>query len=498
MKDIILIRTSTYRQEVEEQMKETIEFQKHFSNNEYTVIGGKGASAIKLDEQYLFNLNQVYAAIENGDIECVYAWSVDRIGRNEEVLMHFKNFLIKHGINLRVKNPSLELMDANGKVNNGVEVAFALYAVMAKQEMQTKQDRFQRTKKANKKEGKFNGGKVMYGYKVVDHFFEVDDEDTAKNVRWIFDTYINQPVSVRWLAKKALEKGWFTNSLDTVEAFVNRMLKNKAYAGQHPYPAIVSEETFEEAKQKLADFRILPKVKYTETPYYLQGIIFDDTENETHRMRVKKSEVAYMSYTEAFSLSINNVDSLVVQVLNEVLQSINYNTLNEAIQERLTALQMRLSAIDGEIENVSRKEDELEERYYVDGTVKNFNGLMAKLRMKAATLQNEKSDIAIEVERLKKQVVTNDVDIYTLNDEQRREMVMKYVNRVYAKKLDKWQSRIAIEMGLLQTSATVIYDRKTKQYRLAQSPTWNDIKIVRDIKGRKRDFSKKKKTETNE
>ena len=90
MKDIILIRTSTLRQDVDEQLKETIEFQSSISKNETIVVGGKGASAIKLDEQYLYNINRVYNLIEEGDIECVYAWSVDRIGRNRNFLCSSK------------------------------------------------------------------------------------------------------------------------------------------------------------------------------------------------------------------------------------------------------------------------------------------------------------------------------------------------------------------------------------------------------------------------
>lgn len=93
MKNIILIRTSTVKQEVESQKKETIEYAKSFGAENIVIIGGVGASAIKLDDQYLFNIQQVYKLIDEGDVQLrnttwsrrlfvFYLYNIEKYGYN--------------------------------------------------------------------------------------------------------------------------------------------------------------------------------------------------------------------------------------------------------------------------------------------------------------------------------------------------------------------------------------------------------------------------------
>ena len=222
MRNIVLIRTSTVKQEVETQKREVIEYASSYGAENIVVIGGAGASAIKLDDQYIFNLQQVYAELEKGDVQCIYAWSIDRIGRNEEVLMQFKNHLIKHNVQLRIKNPTLYLFDEDGKVNSGMEIAFSLFATMAKQEMEVKQERFRRSKARNRIEGKYNGGRILFGYTVDETNHFIVDEVEGRKVYDIFYRYATQPVSIRYLAKEYIANGTFTISQRNVEKCLKR------------------------------------------------------------------------------------------------------------------------------------------------------------------------------------------------------------------------------------------------------------------------------------
>ena len=98
IKALIIIRTSTKKQEVDSQNYEIVNYVKSigYTDDEIVVVGTKAASAIKLDDRYKENMNKVYATINsNPSIECVYAWGLDRIGRNEELMVGFKNFLIQ-------------------------------------------------------------------------------------------------------------------------------------------------------------------------------------------------------------------------------------------------------------------------------------------------------------------------------------------------------------------------------------------------------------------
>ena len=210
MEDIIaIIRTSTERQEIETQRKELLEFIKNdgIDESRVRVIGEAGASAIKLDDEYRRNIEKVYEAVDGGGIKCVYAWALDRIGRNEQVMFGFKQYLIDHKVNLKIVNPSLVLLNADGSVNSGMEIAFSLYVTMAKQEMEQKQARFKRGKKRNVEQGRFNGGpRPLFGYKKNENGYVVPDPIESEIVITMFTLYSTGRYSGKALSDEIFER----------------------------------------------------------------------------------------------------------------------------------------------------------------------------------------------------------------------------------------------------------------------------------------------------
>lgn len=269
-KIIALIRTSTEKQEVESQKRELIEYilKDGINEDDIIIVGQKGASAIKLDEAYKRNLNIVYKHIDEGNISAVYAWHLDRIGRNEEVLMNFKYKLIDNKVQLVIKNPSLRLLDEDGSVNAGMEMAFSLFATMAKQEMETKAKRFERAKRRNAEQMKFNGGKVHFGYMVDDEGKIVVNEDEAALVRLIFDLYLSGDYSTTKLAIELQKRGYTIRGKKVTLHFVTNMLKSTAFIGYTIYN-----------KYEVIDGRKTGKILYTQKRIYPQ-IISEDKFNE--------------------------------------------------------------------------------------------------------------------------------------------------------------------------------------------------------------------------
>lgn len=263
---LAIIRTSTERQEVETQRKELLEFIKKdgVDTKQVTVIGEAGASAIKLDERYKRNLEKVYSIIDQGGVKCVYAWALDRIGRNEEVMFRFKQYLIDHQVNLKIVNPSLVLLNVDGSVNSGMEIAFSLYVTMAKQEMEQKKARFKRGKKRNYETGRFNGGtRPIFGYRVNDDGYVVPDPEESEMIVTLYELYSTGNYSY-----KALERELF-------ERFGKRMrhehigfyLMNPTYCGKssdiyasgRKYPAVISEELYLKCKEVAGRNKIIDK-----------------------------------------------------------------------------------------------------------------------------------------------------------------------------------------------------------------------------------------------
>lgn len=254
MKAICLIRTSTDRQRIEEQRAEVLQMAHAdgYTDSDIEIIGKCGASAIKLDDAYLKNLNELYRRIESGDVAVVYAWAIDRIGRDEVVLMQLKNTLIRHKIQLVIKNPSLTLLNPDGTVNSGVEIAFSLFSTMAKQEMEQKKQRFHRGKKQNAENGKFNGGTVPFGYTLDERGFYILHPTEAEAVKLGFELMASNRYTVSTLTQELRARGVMYNGRLITYQFVAAMLKNTAYKGMRNkyafnkvYPRIVSDELFE-------------------------------------------------------------------------------------------------------------------------------------------------------------------------------------------------------------------------------------------------------------
>ena len=261
-KVIAIIRTSTDKQEVDSQKQEVVSLvlSDGYTEEEIEIVGGAGASAIKLDEAYLANINKVYELIEAGGIESVYAWGIDRIGRNEEVLMQFKNRLINKKVQLVIKNPSLRLLNNDGSVNSGVEIAFSLFSTMAKQEMETKKARFHRGKKRNAESGKFNGGTVPFGYTLNDDGYYIPFEEEANSVKMAFELMASDKYSVSTLTEELRARGVIFNNRLITYQFVVAILKNTSYIGYRnkyafnkKYPRLVSDELFNKVQEVLAN-----------------------------------------------------------------------------------------------------------------------------------------------------------------------------------------------------------------------------------------------------
>lgn len=248
MKALLVLRVSTESQEIESQKAELIPFaaQYGYKESDLVYVEAIGASAIKLDQKYMDMANKVKELILAGGIDCVFVWEISRLGRNEVILMDFKEFFIKHKVQFICKTPSLKLLDDDGNVNTGTELAFSLFATMAKQEMQEKKSRFARAKRSMAKKGQYIGGNTRpYGYSTEGIEFVVN-EDEAKIIRLIFELYSTGQYSGQTLAKELQERGYNFNDRQVVRIFAN-----KAYTGEPVgelgvhYPQIISKELFD-------------------------------------------------------------------------------------------------------------------------------------------------------------------------------------------------------------------------------------------------------------
>lgn len=244
MKALVMVRASTEAQSIEDQHNEMLKFCQDEGYDDIVFVEDKGASAIKLNDQYRLMIDQVKEEIaRDSSIRCFAVWELSRAFRNELVFQEVKMFLVERRVQFLVKNPYLKLLNPDGSVNNGMEVAVTLMATLAKQEMELKKERFHRAKSAMWNQGKFIGGTVKFGYRVDDDGYIVFDEEKAKLVRMVFDMYATGKYSVRSLYDELIERGY-----DISFYYVNNIISDRAYIDS-PYPQMVSQELWDRCEE---------------------------------------------------------------------------------------------------------------------------------------------------------------------------------------------------------------------------------------------------------
>lgn len=496
MKAIVIIRTSTVRQEIESQKQEVISWAKEhgWQERDLIVIGDAGASAIKLDDLYLKNMAEIEKHILSGNIGCVFAWAIDRIGRNEEILMKFKNLLIANKVQLMTKNPSLTLLNADGTVNNGMDLAFSLFATMAKQEMQQKKERFKRAKDYKKLEGKLPQGKPIKGYRLgKDRKIEID-EVQAELVKGVFNDYLNgDNESLNSIHEKYVAKGLFEPVLSKYrnagKTRVWDMLKSPSYCGEPKtrrrkvtkmvngveiteyvettitYPAIIEKEVYDAVQEKLKGRKAMPKKDHKHI-YYAKGLIRCGVCG--HSMKVISPDKTYCCKEvkgHTMNISVNVVDYIVWEIAKGWINYYTYDNWGKArkgYQEKLDEAKFNLDAVLSEVERLKDKKKKINNRYYseaneggklmdeetFDGLIMAVNEDLKELEKKSLKYQNTITSYTSLISDIGISPLQNPYKLEALSDAERVEVIKKVIKAV---KVERYENKASYKITVEPT-----------------------------------------------
>lgn len=462
-KAILLARVSTVKQEIVTQKNELVEYAlaDGWKQRDLIIIEGVGASAIKLNDIYLQEMEQLYKTIEENEIGAVYAWEISRIGRNEEILMKFKNFLIERGIQLVIKNPSLRLLNNDGSINNGVELAFSLYATMSKQEALVRKERFNRARERNKAENKYNGGKIKLGYKLDNTKHFIVDEEKAKIVRDIFKWYVDG-MSLKKIFERLVEIGIYKSLLNfnTGGKRVGVLLKDRAYIGEN-FPPIVDEDTFNKAQDRMENRH---KWHSSKNIFFCKGLIKDTATNATLCAR-SATLVYYVRHkVHCISLNINTMDfialwsaDLFLSHLNALQAENNVHTYDITIKENKTLIEAKKRQIEEHTKTIQRSIEMniAQPKYY------------PKEKMEQTIRSNEK-----QIDIIQKQIVDLETDnqrmqnwmdgnrqfintIYDYSDEKKFELIKDVIDRIEVTELEKHRFDIVVYSNSIINGQTI-------------------------------------------
>jgi DNA invertase Pin-like site-specific DNA recombinase len=206
-KILVFLRVSTEAQELDTQRNEMRDFVKSMGYTDVIYVEGKGAAAIKINDEYISMYEEVKSYIDRKEISAVAVWHVNRLARDEEWFVKFKKLFIENKIQFIIKNPTLCLLNEDGSVNAGSELALSLFSTMSSQDMEEKKAKFKRAKAERARKGMYNGGtNKKFGYKVVNKYF-VEDETEGAIVKLIFQLYSTGEYSTYSLANELNSRG---------------------------------------------------------------------------------------------------------------------------------------------------------------------------------------------------------------------------------------------------------------------------------------------------
>ena len=250
MKALIWTRVSTERQEVDSQIKETIEYAKSLGVgfDEFVVMSRVGASAYKANALYLQMIDELKERLSTDkDIKAVVVWHLNRLARNDKYAVDIKNYLIENGIQLYVREPNLKLLNNDGTVNEGAEMIFNVFAVMSKQQVTELKAKSHRAKVRDKALHKYIGGRIPFGY-MIDENRLVVPSDKADIIRELFDLYGTGEWSYIRIAKEFNERyglNWDKHNMRAI-------LMNRNYYNDTMFPPIITKAQFDKAAQQRA------------------------------------------------------------------------------------------------------------------------------------------------------------------------------------------------------------------------------------------------------
>ncbi|MDX1950285.1 MAG: recombinase family protein, partial [Rickettsiales bacterium] len=234
-------------------------------------------------------LKRLFADIENGLINIVVVYKIDRLSRSLVDFVKMVEFFDKHNVSFVSVTQSFNTQNSMGRLMLNVLLSFAQF------EREVTAERIRDKVAASKKKGMWMGGPVPLGYDVKNRKLIINIEE-AEIVQKIFNRYL-QTSSVITILRELNKAGYTTKSYvsqsnkfhkgkefskNTVWKILNNPVytgkishKGEIYEGEHQ--AIIDEKTWNLA-QNQAQGKIANKQRTsikTQNTTLLKGLMFD-------------------------------------------------------------------------------------------------------------------------------------------------------------------------------------------------------------------------------
>lgn len=449
---IIFIRVSTVQQDYERQRLDLIKYAKTKGYKDYIIISHK-ESAIKLKEAERQGIEDLKQEIErDSSIDAIFVHEISRLSRREDVLHSIKTYLIEHKINLYLFDKDYQLLNKDGSINEQTELLFTLYSYFAQQEMKWKKLRMNSGKERLKKENKFVGGKLLFGFSTTKDNVIIPNEKQLNIVKWIFDTYLNTDISLRQLGIECQKRGIIkTTNKRSASSWLKFMVTNTGYCGEHlyyKYPAVIPKEYIERAKKKMNGATRLPR--YTDNVYYCKSILYNVDNKKNYIANL--TDAKYATREPHHQLDINLMDSFIWDLTKNNYYPLHVRVhdtnVHKELDDELAVIEMKLTTVNNRLEQLSKELTKINTLYVKERLSEDEYETMYNDNIKNKTILSDSKRL-LEQSRLtilsKKESALNRtglINIETLtsglDDKQIYDLIHQAINKVYISKKDDY------------------------------------------------------------
>lgn len=431
-KAILLVRVSTERQDFDIQEEEIYQLalKDGFCDDQIIPITEK-ESGYNLKEEERRGLKRMKEEIEKGDVSSVYIWEASRLARSVAVGSSILDYLEEHKVQLILKAPSLKLLNDDLTLNSANRVMIILLITFAEEENRIRKLRMERTRVANSKKGKWNGGtNIMYGYKLDDNNYFVINEGEADVVKTIYELYAKTDMGQELIRRELLSRGIeisqdkirkiLTRKCYTGEPYVSKVWdqKNKKYKDGYTItlPQIISEELYEKAMEKKK--RVNSSCIRKETYYFARNLLKCPVCGYAYvGFKTAKSYlcIAYKHDNKDIPKCHNNT-SININVLDTILWhdakqeyaswlAIEKDNAINNIREQLKVLYSKLEVCEKKLSTIQSKYAKLKEEYILgDMSVQERDELKMKIDQLKAEQTNTQNNLKSQIKTFANQL----------------------------------------------------------------------------------------------
>lgn len=283
---VIYARFSSHGQN-EQSIESQVRTCKEFADSKgYTVVNVYSDKAKTGTNDRRPDFQHMMQDAESGNFTYIIVYMMDRFSRNRRDSIMYKEML-KEKFGIRVISALEPISD-----DEGGEFYEMFLEWNAEKYSKRLSKRIRDGIDTSVKNGTYCGGKLMYGYSLIDtektgkkgiiHKVEIKD-DEAEIVRFIFESYAGG-MPKKKIAETLNEKGYRLNGKKFTSRMFEHWLVNKKYTGEftfggrvctNVYPPIIDKALFQKVQERLNSNRFVSGGEATaKVPYLLTGKLY--------------------------------------------------------------------------------------------------------------------------------------------------------------------------------------------------------------------------------